>query len=576
MKLILNILKPERYKIYVSLLLKTIGAFADLLLPWLIAYMIDETIPGINDETKSLNELFLLGAIMIIVAGLGLLLNVVANRRAEKIASEIVFQLRNDLFEKITHLEANQIDDFTRASIISRMTSDTYNIYSAIASLQRIGIRAPILLIGGLIFTLFLDPVLTLVMVCALPLLVILVSVTTKKGAPLYRKSQQRQDRVVRVIREYVSGVRVIRALGMETEEINKYDLHNKELIKEELNAHRVMAKVNPLMNLTMNIGLVSVLLVGAYRFQMGLTKDGVIVAFMTYFTIILVAMMSITRIFTMLTRASASGDRIQEVLASESTFKKENKELNIHANNHITFENVSFSYKNNVNQLDDISFTLKKGQTLGIIGATGSGKTTIVNLILRFYEAQQGRILFYDEPIENIDIEKLRRSIGVVFQNDIIFANSLQENISLSRKDISPYDLTESIDIAQADFIYEKQNALNDIASQKGANLSGGQKQRILIARALVNKPQLLILDDASSALDYQTDQNLRKSLFEKLKSTTKIIVAQRVSSIKSSDIILLIHEGKIVAKGTHETLMASSKMYQEIANYQMGDVYE
>ena len=212
----------------------------------------------------------------------------------------------------------------------------------------------------------------------------------------------------------------------METEEINKYDLHNKELIKEELNAHRVMAKVNPLMNLTMNIGLVSVLLVGAYRFQMGLTKDGVIVAFMTYFTIILVAMMSITRIFTMLTRASASGDRIQEVLASESTFKKENKELNIHANNHITFENVSFSYKNNVNQLDDISFTLKKGQTLGIIGATGSGKTTIVNLILRFYEAQQGRILFYDEPIENIDIEKLRRSIGVVFSKRYYFCKFL------------------------------------------------------------------------------------------------------------------------------------------------------
>lgn len=572
MKFLIKLIKPQQKKFYFSLFLKTLGSFTDLILPFLIVIMIDDIIPELRSDQRPLWHLFVLGGIMILVALLGLVLNVLANRHAEKVASLVVYDLRNDLFEQITNLEANQIDELTRASLISRMTSDTYNIYNAIAALQRIGIRAPILLLGGIILTLLLDPVLTLIMVAALPFIVILVFVTTKKGAPLYRKSQERSDRVVRTIREYVSGVRVIRALGMESAEIDKYDLHNKNLISEELKAHKVMAKVNPIMSLIMNLGLVAVLFAGVYRFQANLSDEGVIIGFVTYFTLILNAMMSITRIFMMLTRASASSQRIEEVFNSGDKLVDGNEDFDINTLNHITFDNVSFSYRKEEKQLSNVSFELKKGQTLGIIGATGSGKTTIVNLLLRFYDVDEGVIKLYEKPIKDLNKKEFRKTIGVVYQNDLIFADSLYENIKLFRSTVEDIDVADAVEIAQANFIYEKEDNLEYLAMQKGANLSGGQKQRILIARAIANNPQILILDDASSALDYKTDQNLRSAISEKLLHTTKIIVAQRISSVKDADLILLIDEGVVVAKGDHQTLIKESKMYQEIAYYQMG----
>lgn len=574
MKLLVSIIKPQRKKFYFSLFLKTLGSFTDLILPFLIVIMIDDVIPDLRNNVRPISHLYLLGGVMIFIAALGLVLNILANRHAEKVASLVVYDLRNDLFEKITHLESNQIDEITRSSLISRMTSDTYNIYNATAALQRIGIRAPILLIGGITLTLFLDPFLTLIMVLALPFILVLVYVTTKKGAPLYKQSQEKADKVVRTIREYVSGVRVIRALGMEDKEIEKYDFHNKSLIEQELKAHKVMAKVNPIMSLIMNLGLVAVLFAGVYRFQANLTDEGVIIAFVTYFTIILNAMMSITRIFMMLTRASASGQRIEEVLNMEKTIIDGESDFDNNSENHVTFNNVSFSYRKEEKQLDNISFNLKKGQTLGVIGATGSGKTTIVNLLLRFYDVDEGEILLYDKPIKSLSSKDYRKNIGVVFQNDLIFADTIYENIRLFRSTVEDIDVENSIEIAQANFIYEKQDSIHHIALQKGANLSGGQKQRVLIARALANNPELLILDDASSALDYKTDQSLRKSINEKLPNTTKIIVAQRISSVKDADIILLIHDGKLVAKGNHDTLIKESSMYQEIAYYQMGAI--
>jgi len=574
MYMILRLVKPYWKKLTISLSFKSIGALADLFLPWIIAYMIDTEIPKLRDEGQtSLQSLYYLGALMVIIAFLGLYLNVAANRKAEMIAALSVKDLRHDLFEKIEGLSARQVDHLTRPSLISRMTTDTYNMYNATASMQRLGVRAPVLLIGGILMSLLLDPILTLIMVAMLPLILIIVYVFSKRGIPLYKKTQGFVDQYIRKLREYITGARVVRALSMHDHEMDAFDEANKNTVDAELSAQITMAKINPMMHAVMNIGLVVVLVIGAYRLSLGHTEKGQIMAFVTYFTIILNAMMSITRVFVLASRATASADRIQEVLDMPIDIKDglmpyiEKKDVP-----HITFDHVYFSYNQKEHNIEDVTFTLNQGQTLGIIGATGSGKTTLINLLMRFYDVSSGSIKIYGTDIRDLKANDLRKRIGVVFQNDVIFADSIFGNIQFNRREISDHDIELATEVAQADFIYEKEDDFKYQMAQKGMNLSGGQKQRLLIARAVAGKPDILVFDDASSALDYQTDKNMRLSIKKSFSKTTKIIIAQRISSIKDSDHILLIDEGKIIASGTHEKLMNTSKIYQEIAFYQLG----
>ena len=574
MKMILRLVKPYWRMLTISLTFKSVGALADLFLPWLIAYMIDTEIPRLQgDSTSNLNSLYILGGWMILIAFLGLYLNVAANRKAEMIAALSVKGLRHDLFSKIERLSANQVDQITRPSLISRMTTDTYNMYNATASMQRLGVRAPVLLIGGVLMSLLLDPLLTLIMVAILPLITVIVYFTSRKGIPLYKKSQGYVDLLVRKLREYITGARVVRALSMSEHEMNAFDEANQNTVDAELKANITMAKINPMMNTVMNIGLVLVLVAGAYRIAEGQTEIGKIMAFVTYFTIILNAMMSITRVFVLASRATASAERIDEVLdmpvdmVDGIELIEKNPSLPI-----IEFRNVYFSYNQKESNLKNISFKLYQGQTLGIIGATGSGKTTIINLLMRFYDVDSGSILFFGKNIKDISQNDLRKRIGVVFQNDLIFADSIFGNIQFNRNAITDEDIETATRVAQAEFIYEKANEMNHQMAQKGMNLSGGQKQRVLIARAVAGKPDIMVLDDASSALDYKTDMNMRKSLKKELKDTTMIIIAQRISSLRDSDLILLIEDGEILDSGTHQKLMESSEMYQEIAYYQLG----
>ncbi len=574
MKYIIRIIKPYWRKLTVSLSFKSIAAMTDLFLPFLIAYMIDTQIPELTESgSTGIMPLVWLGLIMIGIAFIGWFLNISANRRAEAISSDAIKHLRHDLFEKIEKLSANQVDQLTRPSLISRMTTDTYNMYQATGAIQRLGVRAPVLLLGGIVMSLFIDPVLTLVMVSLLPLILIIVYFTSKVGVPLYKKTQQSVDKLIRTLREYVTGVRVVRALSMKDYEINKFDQYNQDTVDKELKATITMAKINPMMRAVMNVGLVIVLVFGAFRIDLGLTEKGEILAFVTYFTIILNAMMSITRVFVLSSRASASGERIFEVielpLAMEDGYEEIKEDIK---KPHISFDHVSFSYLQKESNLEDVSFDLYKGQTLGIIGATGSGKTTIINLLMRFYDVDSGSIKIYGKDIRNLKQNELRSKIGVVFQNDLIFADTIYGNIQFNRNEITNDDIELATEVAQADFIYEKENHHQYQMAQKGINLSGGQKQRVLIARAIAGKPDLIILDDASSALDYKTDMQLRKALKEEHINASKIIVAQRISSIKDADLILLIDEGKIIAKGKHETLLKTSKIYQEIASYQLG----
>ncbi len=559
-------------KVICSLIIKAIGSIADVVLPFLLAYMIDEMIP--NLAPTDLLPFYLMGVLMFVVAILGWVFNIMANRSAEDVASRSVADTRSELFSKIERLDAKQVDQITTTSLISRMTTDTYNLYSMIGSLQRLGIRAPMLLIGGIIMASFMDWVLTLIMIALLPFIVIIVIRYTKKGQPLYEDIQVQVDQLIRTLRENITGVRVVRALSMTNFEQERFKNENLKTVKKEVSATIVMNKIRPLIDIVMNIGLVVVLVVGAYRVSGLETKVGAIIALVTYFTIILNAMMSITRIFIQISRASASAKRIVEVLELEDQMVDGEKTIEINTLPHIEFDHVYFSYHGKEDHLENINFRINQGQTLGIIGATGSGKTTLINLLMRFYDPQKGSIKLFGIDIKDLKRDDLRRHIGLVLQNDQVFSDTIYENIQFSRMQIPKEDIELATDIAQANFINQMPEKLSHKVAQRGTNISGGQRQRLLIARAIAGKPPLLILDDASSALDYQTDRNLRKAINDKLKNTTKIIVAQRIASIKDADLILLIEDGKIVAMGTHQELIGASEHYRILVSHQLGEV--
>lgn len=559
------------YNVIFSLVIKGLGAIADLLLPFLLAYMIDTLLPRVT--TNDYYELIWMGILMLLIGLVGWVFNIVANRSAEKVASLAVADVRAELFYKIEHLNAQQVNDISTSSLISRLTTDTYNIYSMIGSLQRLGIRAPMLLIGGIIMSLFMDPMLTIIMVSLLPFIVFIVYYYTKKGRPLYDDIQKQVDQIIRVLRENITGVRVVRALSMTDYEKQRFQNENNQTVKKEIKATMTMNKVRPSIDIIMNIGLVAVLVFGAFRVQEGFTQVGEILALITYFTLILNAMTAITRIFIQISRAQASAARILEVLHLENQMEDGVNSLIINDKPHLSFEHVHFSYHGKEDHLENIDFSILQGQTLGIIGATGSGKTTIINLIMRFYDPQKGTIRVFGEDIRNLKRDELRRHMGLVLQNDSVFSDTIEQNIAFSRPSVGINEVRFAKEIAQADFIDDIPDAYNHMIAQRGTNISGGQRQRLLIARAIANKPKLLILDDASSALDYQTDKNLRLAIKKNLKDTTKIIVAQRVSSIKDADLILLIEDGKIVGKGTHEALIQSSEHYRVLVKHQLGE---
>ena len=570
MKTVFKYLKPYYFRMTVGFFIKFTGTIMDLLLPWILAYIIDHVI-----KKENLNEILRWGGLMVVCSIIAMLANILANRMASMVARDTTKRIRHDLFSKIMYLSNDYVDEITIPSLTSRMTTDTYNVHRMVGMMQRIGVRAPILLIGGLAVTLTLDPVLTLVLLAVLVLLVIFTYIVSSKGIPLYKVVQESSDDMIRVLRENITGIRVIKALSKSNHEKKRFDKVNSKVMRDENKANMVLNTIRPTMNFLLQGGLVGIIIVGAYRVNAGVSDVGKILAFLTYFTIILNAMLSITRIFTVFSRSIASANRIQEVLQIVPTDTKiyddfeEEKDKGF-----ISFKDVSFSYNKVANDISNISFSIKKGETLGILGATGSGKSTIVKLLMRFYDPDKGEIRVDGKEIRGYRLKELRDKFGVVFQNDALFRDTVAENIKLGRQ-ISVEDIHRAIDHAQAkDFIESK--GLDFMLSIKGANFSGGQKQRLLIARALAGRPEILILDDASSALDYKTDAALRKELKEHYFGTTTIIIAQRISSIKHAEHILVLDEGRILGYGTHEELMATNELYQEIASTQMGEMVD
>lgn len=572
MKLIMKYLKPYYGRMLFGLLVKIGGTVAELFLPWILAHILDNVIP----ETKlsgTMNSMIFWSFMMLLMAVIARNFNVFANRKAAEVSKNTIFILRNDLFQKILHLSGKQTDKVGIPSLISRMTTDTYNVHHAINMMQRMGVRAPMIILGGLVLTATLDPVLTLVLAGTLPFIVAVIVVISKKGIPLYGKVQQSIDVMVRTLREDVAGIRVIKALSKKEYEKRRFEQANAEVSDKELLASGVMAASSPLINFFLNMGLTMVVIVGAYRVNAGLTQAGKIVAFLTYFTMISNAVIAINRIFVMFSKALASSERISLVLDAEDNLQVE-RLLGSANNNRLEFKNVSFSYQDDVEKLclENVSFALRQGENLGIIGATGSGKTTLLSLLMRFYDVTEGEIYIDGKNIKTYPLQELRRKFGVAFQNDVVFHDTVRENISFGR-DLPEEKIIEAAKQANAnEFIMEKEGGLDHVAAIKGADFSGGQKQRILVARALAGDNEFLLLDDASSALDYKTDAYIRKQIREQKQGITTVTVAQRISSVMQSDLILVLDDGAVIGQGTHEELMTSCETYREIYKSQMG----
>ena len=591
MKLIFRYVSKYKAVIFLAIFIKLLGTLAELLLPYILEYIIDDVVPS-----GSLKLVLLFGGAMFVTTILTRTLNVMANRKAIRNAHIISYEIRQSLFERTINLSGPSFDRFGLPSLISRMTSDSYNVQSCVQQLQTLWVRAPIMLVGGVLVSMMMDLPLAMILVIMLPLLIGIILFVTSKGIPLYTKVQKRLDKVVRLMRESITGIRVVRALSKEEYEERRFADANEAMTRQDVTAATVMAIPGPLMQLFLNSGLTLVVLIGAARVNQGEIKPGVILAFLTYFNMITMGVMGLSRIFTTLSKASASADRINEVImmTQEDQVLAEDQAGKPAGDEFIRFEHVDFSYTGELMQeetlaaqadsaasfageerekaLTDISFALKRGESLGIIGPTGCGKTTILSLLMRFYEADSGGVYVDGKDVRTYEKDALRRKFGTVFQNDMIFQDTLRENIDFGRC-LEETDLLRAAGSAQAmEFISGLEDGLDHEMAIRGANVSGGQKQRILVSRALAASPEILVLDDSSSALDYKTDAMMRRQIREEYPDATMIMIAQRVSSIMNMTHILVMDNGKCIGYGSHEQLLQTCPVYRETYEIQMG----
>lgn len=581
MKFIYRYIKPIGLQIIFVLILKTVASFMELLIPYVLEHIIDDVV-----LENSVVKVIVWGLIMIALAILTRAVNVFANRHAVENATGCILNIRRDLFKKTMNLSGEVFDDFGLASLTSRMTSDSYNIQNFVRMVQTMGVRAPILLIGGITVTLIMDSGLALILCVIAPVMIFLVVVISRKGIPLYDKVQKKVDAIVRVMRENIIGVRVVKALSKEEYETKRFYTTNDDMTKADTTASIVMALPGPVMQLFLNAGLTLVVYIGAKRVNAGVTEPGVILAFLTYFNMVLMGVMGVNRLFMMMSKADASADRIAAAIdaADPLDVYPFDENMTTERDGFVVFDNVSFGYSKGKEDevvaggarqkaVSNIDFSIKKGGSLGIIGATGSGKTTIFNLLMRFYDTDKGNVYIGGRDVKTYEKDDLHSLFGAVFQNDVLLTGTIRENIEFGR-DISEEDLILAAKAAGAfEFIDGYDDKFDHHVTKSGSNLSGGQKQRVLIARALAAKPEILILDDASSALDYRTDANVRKAIRQYAPDVTLLVVAQRISSIMNCDEILVLSEGAILGRGTHEELLANLSEYKEIYDTQMGE---
>lgn len=583
MRLLLRALGRYKKPVALCVFIKLIATLSELLLPYILEHIIDVVAPR-----RELSLAVIWGLAMFAAALVCRQFNITANRMGVDNAHRVSYDIRQALFARTAGLSGAQFDAFGLPSLISRMTSDSYNVQSAVQQFQTLCVRAPMLLVGGVLFSLVMDAKLAMVLVALLPALILVVFAVSAKGLPMYRRVQEKLDVVVRVMRENITGIRVVKALSKTEYEKRRFAQANDDMTRSDMAAGTVMAIPSPLMQLCLNGGLALVVLLGAERVNDGVMEPGVILAFLTYFNMITMGVMGLSRIFMTMSRAFASAGRIDQVIQTP----QDQQVLSLSeagtptGEGFIRFENVSFSYGETgedaagfVGQareeaLSGISFTLNRGESLGIIGPTGCGKSTIVSLLLRFYDAGEGGVFVDGRDVRTYEPDELRRKFGVCIQSGMVFQDTLRENVRFGR-DIRPEDLRRAVEDAMAaEYIDTLPEGLDHRADIKGMNLSGGQRQRLLVARALAGKPEILILDDSSSALDYATDAAMRRAIRRDHADAALILIAQRVSSVMGMTRVLVMDNGKCVGYGTHEELLRECSSYRETYELQMGEM--
>ncbi len=567
MKTILGYLRPHAPRVAVGVTVKFTAALLELLLPLLLARIIDDCVPA-----RDLPAVWRAGGLMLIMAFGAALCNITANRMAAWVSMDMTRQLRRDLYQRTLFLSQAQLERFTVSSIVSRLTNDTYNVHQMFDKIQRGGIRAPMLVLGGLVLTFFQAPSLAFVQLAVCSATFFAIWLVTRQGIPRYTRAQEAVDTVVRVLRENASGVRVVKALACQGRERERFTAASRASMEAEQTAGRIMAAANPLADFLLNLGLVLVVLAGALLVDRGRMASGQIVAFLSYFTLIQTATLGLAKLFVKFSKGVASARRIEEVLLAPEDQRVRVSESAGLQGPELGMENVSFSYLGVEKDLDGASFTLNKGETLGILGPTGSGKTTLVSLLLRLYDADGGVVWLGGRDVSTLSREELRGRFGVVFQNEALLNDSVYENISFLRG-LSREDVTAAAKTAQAwEFIEQLPEGLDAKLDIRGANLSGGQRQRLLAARALAARPNILILDSADSALDYRTAAALHAAIRRDFPGVTQVIISERVASLRDADRILVLEDGVIAAQGTHQELLETCGRYRRMAELQMG----
>lgn len=565
MKTVLKYIKPHLFITITCMLFKVFAAFSEIMIPRFLAVMIDEDIPS-----GDINRVYTTGGMMLAAAIIGIVFNICGNRLSSRAMTSFARDMRRALFITTVKMDTSSTDKFGLSSLTSRLTSDTYNVMVFLARMMRMGMRAPMMLFGGIVITFTLDWRLALIFLVVLPLVFCTVYFITKRSIPIYKEEQKTLDSLVRRVDETASGIRVIKALSKVDYEKGRFSESSKKLANDEIKAGRLTSLTTPLTDLIFYSGFCVVVLIGAViAMRDGDEMTGKLLAFMTYFTMVLDSMIVMSRIFIQMSRAAASADRIEEVLLTENKLET----LDIPAREgdpFLVFDGVSFSYNGRADNVKDLSLTLERGETLGIIGGTGSGKSTVIKLLLRLYDVSTGSIRIGGRDIRSIPVTELYSMFGIAYQNDFVPKGSVGQNIDFYRG-MDESELTRASEIAQAaEFIASLEGGMQYEVATRGANLSGGQRQRLLVSRAVAGNPEILILDDSSSALDYKTDKQLRSAIKHSIDTTT-VIVSQRIASVRNADKILVLAEGRVLGIGTHDELMASLPEYKEIAEVQM-----
>lgn len=564
MKKLLIYLKDYKIESVLAPLFKMLEALFELFVPIVMARVIDVGIPA-GDRSYVIRMCL----VMILLGIIGLVCSITAQYFSAKAACGFAAKLRHSLFEHIQSLSFTEMDTIGTSTLITRMTSDINQVQNGVNMFLRLFMRSPFIVVGAMVAAFIIDVRSAIIFAVAIPLLAVIVFIIMYVSIPLYKKVQSRLDTVLGITRENLTGVRVIRAFHKEEGEIERFEEANESLSSLQIFVGKISALMNPATYAVVNLSIVAIIWVGGIRVNTGAISQGEVVALINYMSQILVELIKLANLIVLINKAIACGNRVQSVFEiSSSMVESPSQSGDTDTDMSVEFKNVSLRYgSSETDSLSEITFSAKKGETIGIIGGTGSGKSSIVNMIPRFYDAFSGEVLVDGKNVKDYSIKALRGKIGVVPQKAVLFNGTIRENLLWGNENASDEDIYEALKISQAiDVVEGRRKGLDSEVAQGGKNFSGGQRQRLTIARALVRKPEILILDDSASALDFATDAALRKAIREMENSPTVFIVSQRASSIQYADKIIVLDDGRIAGIGSHDSLLESCGVYQEI----------